>query len=409
MDKLKVIIPLNENYQTEVGGGFSYYSELIRKIDSYSFDNNIHILFSVEQKKLKLDLQKEILYIPKEKIAKQVWTLNRRFKRKLRTFPIIKKIKRPINYENYVNMMIQEMIEKYLKQQKVDLIYYPTPNESSYNYPHIMTHWDLGHKSMYPFPEVSMNNKFEARESYHRINLAKAFAIFTESEKSKQELVHYEKINPSRIFVVPMFTGGVIHLSVEFEKQNQLLHKWKLKPNKFFFYPAQFWAHKNHYNLIKAFKIVKEQKNDIKLVLSGSDKGNQKYIREVVDFYKLSDDVLFTGFVTNEEIYTFYKNAIALVMPTFLGPTNMPILEAFYLDCPILCSDLEGHQEQVGDYASYFDPKNHQEIAQKMLDVFSEECTNKRKSPRKAQKVASLIEQHLLDLVSVRKIFGYDF
>ena len=41
-------------------------------------------------------------------------------------------------------------------------------------------------------------------------------------------------------------------------------------PDKYVFYPAQFWSHKNHINLVKAIHILKMTINDIHLVLAGS-------------------------------------------------------------------------------------------------------------------------------------------
>ena len=48
---------------------------------------------------------------------------------------------------------------------------------------------------------------------------------------------------------------------------------------------------------------------------------------------------------------SFYKYAVALVMPTFFGPTNIPPLEAFALGCPVITSNIYGIPEQVGDAA----------------------------------------------------------
>lgn len=45
-----------------------------------------------------------------------------------------------------------------LKKENIDLIYYLKPQESTIDYPLIVTHWDVGHKSMYPFPEVASNS-----------------------------------------------------------------------------------------------------------------------------------------------------------------------------------------------------------------------------------------------------------
>ena len=62
--------------------------------------------------------------------------------------------------------------------------------------------------------------------------------------------------------------------------------------------------------------------------------------------------------LTEEEIASFYKHALALVMPSYLGPTNIPLIEAREFNCPVLCSDLDGHKEILGSEAIYFPPNN---------------------------------------------------
>ena len=52
---------------------------------------------------------------------------------------------------------------------------------------------------------------------------------------------------------------------------------------------------------------------------------------------------------------SLYKESIALVMPSYFGPTNIPPLEAFNLGVPVLYSDLPGLKDQVGDAALLLD------------------------------------------------------
>jgi glycosyltransferase involved in cell wall biosynthesis len=72
----------------------------------------------------------------------------------------------------------------------------------------------------------------------------------------------------------------------------------------------------------------------------------------------LDNYILNLGFVNIEELKWLYQNSKCLVMPTFIGPTNMPLLEAAALNCNVACSDLPGHFEQLGDYATYFNPSD---------------------------------------------------
>ena len=215
--------------------------------------------------------------------------------------------------------------------------------------------------------------------------------------------------------IIPLFPGGVVNIKTDKSITVSKIDKLSLQAGKYFFYPAQFWAHKNHYNLLLAFKKLQTDFPDLKLVLTGSDKGNKEYIREVVSKLNLTNNVLFPGFVDNETMVGFYSHASAMIMPSFLGPTNMPLLEASELNCPVLCSNLPGHIEMMGDGALYFNPADHIEMYEQMkkvLDVqFREELLKKAAdklstslfTPENALKQLDL---HLKNLIPVRKSWG---
>jgi glycosyltransferase involved in cell wall biosynthesis len=65
-----------------------------------------------------------------------------------------------------------------------------------------------------------------------------------------------------------------------------------------------------------------------------------------------------------------YSQAVGLVMPTFFGPTNIPILEAWMCGCPTITSDIRGVREQAGDAAILVDPRSVDAIAAAMLQLW---------------------------------------
>jgi glycosyltransferase involved in cell wall biosynthesis len=83
----------------------------------------------------------------------------------------------------------------------------------------------------------------------------------------------------------------------------------------------------------------------------------------------LEQNVIFGGFIDDEALFTLYKNAAALVMPTFFGPTNIPPIEALFLGCPALLSDIGGHREIMGDAALYFNPADDDAIFESMTAI----------------------------------------
>lgn len=369
MRKLRIGVWINANYQPEAGGGFGYYSQIINAVDDYQFSNA------------------EIIYVSrkfsenwsKKNKSYEIKTLE--FKNPSRSLlqKFVRKIAKSFGFELQIieNSKQKKNNEQQLKAELakvVDLIYYPIPGCSVPNFPYIYTLWDVGHLSMYAFPEVSMNGVFESRKHHHEIFPQKALLVFCESEAGKIEAINYLSLNKDKIKVVPIFPSEIVSEKIS------LLKPSILNENSFFIhYPAQFWSHKNHYNLLLAFQIVVYQFPNLKLILSGSDKGNKNYILGLINELDLSNSVIDLGFIKNEELKWIYRYSQGLVMPTFLGPTNMPLLEAAELGCAVACSNLKGHQEQLGNYADYFDPKDSEQIAQTIIKMIKDNENKKQR------------------------------
>ena len=183
--------------------------------------------------------------------------------------------------------------------------------------------------------------------------------ILVDSNIGKQQLVESYDVQPDRVHVLPTIPPKYIYSDRVPDNFNS---RYSL-PEKFIFYPAQFWSHKNHESLIKAIAALKHNLPDLKLVFVGSKKNGYDAAFKLVCDLGLKDSILFLGYVLNEDITEIYRRARAMVMPTFFGPTNIPPLEAFALGCPVAVSRIYGMPEQVGDAALLFDPGAVDEIA----------------------------------------------
>lgn len=131
---------------------------------------------------------------------------------------------------------------------------------------------------------------------------------------------------------------------------NLIRNKYKLF-SEYIFYPAQFWPHKNHIFILKALRILKNKYNKIiKAVFTGRDAyNNTKYIKKKSKEFNIEDQIIFAGLVDNKEIPYLYKASIALVMPTYCGPTNLPPIEAFFLETPVIYSEHFYNGDQLRD------------------------------------------------------------
>ena len=253
-------------------------------------------------------------------------------------------------------------LERAALQQRVGMMWFVGGGVyDTLNIPYIATVWDVQHRTHPWFPEVSTDGRWEYREAMHSRFLRRATRIITGTEIGREQLSWFYQIPQDRIKVLPHPTPSLSSGTIPVEVGSNLS---LLKERKFVMYPAQFWAHKNHYGLLLGIKLLRDSHGiDLDLVLTGSDKGNQGYIRKLVDDLGLSSRVHMPGFVSSEELIWLYQHALALVYPSYSGPENLPPLEAYSQGCPVLISDYPGAREQLGDAAMYFDPHVPSSIA----------------------------------------------
>lgn len=354
---MKIGVWLKNDYHPEEGGGFSYYDNLIRALDAHPFGDDIEIAFVATGSGVANTFRREFISLPWER------QVLRRVARKLATWlplagpALVRKI----------DEGRQAFLRRELAAAGVDVLYYPLQMDIVLpGFPYVATSWDIGHLNTWPFPEMTNAETAGPRRHWYREVLPHALLVFAESEAGKRELTSFLGVPPGRIRVIPMFCGqpGPADDTVA---TNEAVRS--LNPGRFFFYPAQFWPHKNHITLLHAFAQVAAGQPDLRLVLTGSDKGNLGFVKNAIRDLDLTGKVVLPGFVDQAVIDYFYRHAAALVMPTFLGPTNIPLLEALAARCPVVCSDKEGHREMLGEAALYFDPASEDQLAANMLRV----------------------------------------
>ena len=263
-------------------------------------------------------------------------------------------------------------LNKAVNKYKIELMWFLTPAYQFVDVPFIYTVWDLQHRLQPYFPEVSVTGSlFEDRENYYKNIIPRASFVVTGNDAGKEEIKLFYGVPDFRIKTIEFPTPDYV-FSFDLHLLANLINK------KYLFYPAQFWPHKNHIVILLAAKILKEKFNlDFDIVFTGSDKGNLNYIKEKTKELGLQNQTHFLGFVKTEELISLYKNAFALIFPSFFGPDNIPPLEAFALNCPVINADMSGMKLQLKDAALFFDPKDENELADIIKKLFEDENLRK--------------------------------
>ena len=257
----------------------------------------------------------------------------------------------------------------------VDLLYFTGPSPfclflERLNY--VLTIWDLCHRDHMEFPEVRHSFEFEARENLLRNALYKATAVIADSPLGKQNLEKRYGLDPNRVHWISVSPTKRVTLkeNSEFDprKAAEIPHN-----GSYIFYPAQFWAHKNHRLIVDSLACLREtEKKDVYAVFCGSDCGNLSAVLKMAKRKGVSDLVKYVGFLPDEQMAAYYQQSLALVMPSYFGPTNIPPLEAFDLDTPVVVSDLSGIRDQVGDAALMVPPDNPNALCHAIMKLLNE-------------------------------------
>jgi glycosyltransferase involved in cell wall biosynthesis len=254
-------------------------------------------------------------------------------------------------------------IERAASRAGVDLIWFIGGAYEPMDIPYVATVWDLQHRSHPWFPEVSAGRTWDATERLTRPFLQRATYVIVGTDIGAEEAKLFYGIPTGRIRKLPHPTPAFVFDALS--QGNEMTRGAPPLEPGYLLYPAQFWPHKNHANLLLALKKLRDDHGvRPQLVLVGSDKGNRKYVEQLVDTLGLAPQVQFLGFVAQEELVALYRSAGALVYTSFCGPENLPPLEAFTLGCPVVASDIPGAQEQLGDAAILVDPGRPESISE---------------------------------------------
>lgn len=257
--------------------------------------------------------------------------------------------------------------ERTARQAGIEFLWFLSPRPMDVDLPYVATVWDLQHRKQPWFPEVSEHSEWDARERRLEPFLKRAAFIVTGTQAGKNEVSEFFQIPTARI-------RSLAHPTPQyaFDARETIDLPAGIEPG-YLFYPAQFWAHKNHVNLLFALKQLREKGIVIPLILTGADFGNKKHVEATVDLLGLQDQVKILGFVDRKTLIGLYQNALALTYVSFFGPENLPPLEAFALDCPVIASKVDGAEEQFADAALLVDPADASQIASAIQRIYEDE------------------------------------
>jgi glycosyltransferase involved in cell wall biosynthesis len=367
---MRVCVLLDTRALPTIGGGYTFERQIFQALLAQA-DSSPHefVVFTLDRQIPKnlaqtTNIQFVALADHQRKLG-VIWAglkqvLSERWKRRVlqRQRSFLSRLRHAIN---------QEILAAY----GIDFVWSMTPLSIALDTPYSITIWDMEYRTQPFFPEMCLGDEWDQRD-YLANEIRRATFVFTGTQVGKQQVEKIYQNFPDRVRVIPFPTPQYALEGVLPMTQSRL-DKYGLTLNQYLLYPAQFWPHKNHANLLYALKRLKDEHNlRFPLVLVGANKRNQSYIQQLTQQLDLVDQVHFLGFVPEEDLVTLYQGAFALTFMSFGGPDNIPPLEAFALGCPVVASNVSAAPEQLGDAALIVDPADEQAIAQAIKSLYDD-------------------------------------
>jgi glycosyltransferase involved in cell wall biosynthesis len=191
----------------------------------------------------------------------------------------------------------------------------------------------------------------------------KAERIVTVSEFSKKDISEVYGIESSKIDVV--YNGATEHFRPLNDKEKNNVKQKYTHGEDYFVFVGSLHPRKNVASLLQAYDDFRRRVADakIKLVIVGNKMFHTTDIEEVFNKMQFSDDVIFTGRVSDNELYRIVAGAYALTFVPFFEGFGIPIIEAMYCDVPVITSNTTSMPEVSGNAALLVDPYSIKSIS----------------------------------------------
>lgn len=188
--------------------------------------------------------------------------------------------------------------------------------------------------------------------------------IITVSNATKNEIVSYFDVDPSRVAVTYEGVDSKIS-NFKFPISNK-----KADSSKYFLYVGNAYPHKNLERLLDAFSIFHQQYPVVKLKLIGKEDYFYKRLKKKIKNTQLEESVELLGYVSDKKLAELYSNCVAVVCPSLMEGFGLPGLEAMEHGALVLAAKIPVYKEIYQDNCLYFNPHSTKDIQRSLQEGY---------------------------------------
>ena len=279
-----------------------------------------------------------------------------------------------------INLFLAITYPLRLKKNKYHLVFNPSAVSTFFKFsiPNIVTAFDL---TPILFPETHTSKTYFVYKFFLPRTLKNADKIIAISQNTKDDLIKHFNIPEEKIRVIYLAANKSYKLL-----PNEEINKIKIKYNlnySFILYVGTLEPRKNIVRLIEAFyKARNENSINHKLVFTGRKGWKYENIFNKIKELNLEKDIIFTGYVSDEDLPALYNTADLFVYPSIYEGFGLPPLEAMACGTPVITSNVSSLPEVVGNAGIMVNPYNVNELADKITEVLTNEELKKELSQK---------------------------
>jgi len=291
-------------------------------------------------------------------------------------------VKKVIIRAKWYTLVEQIILPYYIWKEKIDLMHFPHFNVPILNFKKfIVTIHDLI-LTKFPTKRATRLNPvfYFFKNLFYKLVIYSATtrseAIIAVSNYTKKDIMNKFKAKDEKIKVIYEGVATDIKIDTQNNDNNALLRYNITSP--YMTYVGNAYPHKNLEGLCEVFSLIQKEKSDLRLVLVGKEDYFYKRLKQELKIKKQNKNILFTGFVPDQDLAAIYRGALFYVFPSFYEGFGLPPLEAMEHGCPVLSSKETCLTEILGKSALYFDPYDKEDMKNKIIKMIKDESLRQK-------------------------------
>ena len=265
--------------------------------------------------------------------------------------------------------------QKMLKKYSCDIAYIPNFSLLLWKVvPTVVTIHDL--------IEFNVRGKFGKLRMFYRKNICdplmakRSDAILTVSESSKRDIIKYLKAPEHKITVTPNASDDSVFRKYPPVECAETAARYGLGFKDYFLFVGTIdYPGKNIKSVIEAYVGLRKDGlfADKKLAIIGKKGYNAEVIMTLVESSGLKDDIVFLGYVPDEDLGKLCGSALLMLYLSHYEGFGLPVLEAMSCGTPAVCSNTSSFPEIAGDLDMCVPPEDIEAIKRKIIEFTAPE------------------------------------